>query len=389
MNIKTRKPSRTFLDRIVDFDFDKRYTMTVRMVAHFAVWTIYLLLFFLANRVGYNYTFPESIMMAFRGTMLNVIVFYIFFYIVIPHLFDRNYIFLTGISIFLLIELFLFLNIIFYKLIILIEFPIESDYLVDLMERAKSASVWKAFSPQLIFGRSFEVIIGLSPLLFIKITFDLTRTYARSVRANRRVETLKREKLKMENKFLNAQLNPHFLFNTLNNLYGLTLKKDDLAPELVMKFSDAMRYTLYEANTDFIPLKKELDFIGGYVELEQMRTDQPITLKKNILDPDTSRLQIAPLLPFVFIENAFKYGLKSDTPFLNITIRVKDQIFYFEIENDYLSKKAGNQEIGGIGIKNVKRRLALLYPEKHDLEIISNENSYRVRLTVNLSDDVE
>jgi len=141
-------------------------------------------------------------------------------------------------------------------------------------------------------------------------------------------------------------------------------------------------------NLGYIGVSGGADLRDEIRQMHQNLLDSP-SHRKNILDPDISRLQIAPLLPFVFIENAFKYGLKSATPFLNITIRVKDQILYFEIENDYLSEKAESQEIGGIGIKNVKRRLALLYPEKHDLEIISDENSYRVRLTVNLSDDVE
>ncbi len=379
------KGSKPFLERIVDFDFEKRYIGWVKIWAHTALWAVYSLIYSSFLHFGEGYTFDESILMTVRVTLLNMTAFYIFFYVLIPYLFNRNYLILFVISTFALIELYLILNRVFYGLILEFGFPIESTPMENLMDRVEQSTVWDAFALNRLFVRTTDLIFTLSPLLFIKITFDLTRTYAKSVRSNRRVETLKREKLKMENKFLNAQLNPHFLFNTLNNLYGLALKKDDLTPELILRLSDIMRYTSYEASADYIPLEKEIRFIEDYVELEKMRFDGEVLLHVDAPNEAIKDLRIAPLLPFVFVENAFKYGLKSDTPFLEIGLTMEGDIFYFRVENDYTPTRIKSEKHRGIGLKNARKRLNLLYPGRHELKITTPENRYCVNLTIHLT----
>src|SRR5699024_147587 len=131
--------------------------------------------------------------------------------------------------------------------------------------------------------------------------------YANSIKSNRKAEQLKHQNLLMENKFLQTQLSPHFFFNSLNNLYGLAMKKDDLTPEFILRFSEIMRYTLYETNAKLVPLQEELNIMKSYFEMEKMRFPKEFTIENEILVEKTQSLKIAPLLSFVFLENAFKY----------------------------------------------------------------------------------
>lgn len=383
--MESKRRSKGFLERIVDFDFEKNYTKQVKILSHLTIWGGYAALYFSYTHFGNGFTIEESLLMTVRVTLLNMIVFYLFFYVAVPYFLGNDRIILFVISIPLLIQLYIILNRIFYGLVLKLDFPIESPYMIDLMERVKDSTVWDSFSLRTLQVRALDVIFGISPLFFIKTVFDLTQIYAKSIKTNRRVEELKTENLKMENKFLNAQLNPHFLFNTLNNLYGLALKKDDLTPELILKLSEIMRYTLYEANVDSIPLTKEIQFIEDYVGLEKMRFNKEINLVKEVPNRDIEDLRIAPLLPFVFLENAFKYGLKSENPFLRIRLAVEDKCFYFKIENDRLPIDSKGNEASGIGLENVKKRLELIYPEKHNLTINEEGNSYSVKLVINLS----
>lgn len=185
---------------------------------------------------------------------------------------------------------------------------------------------------------------------------------------------------------MKSQLNPHFLFNTLNNLYSLSLKKDNAVPEVILNLSDTMSYTLYESNSEKVELWKEIEFVKNYFELEKMRysADRKIHCEFPI-ETDCLGLKIAPLLSFTFIENAFKYGLKSEeSAFLNLEIKIENGKFLFMIENDFEEIKNKNSH-GGIGIENVKKRLQLLYANDFLLEILSSQNIFKVNLTINLS----
>ena len=190
--------------------------------------------------------------------------------------------------------------------------------------------------------------------------------------------------INIEKDFLKTQLNPHFLFNTLNNLYGLTVKKSDLAPEVVLNLSEIMSYNLYESNTEKVSLEKELDFIRNYVELEKMRysTEKDIQLKIEG-EENALGLLIAPLLTFTLIENAFKYGLKSKQPFINILIKIEKTAFSFIIENDAIFNENSNA-YGGIGLENVKKRLQLIYPEKYEMNIGTENNIFTATLKIAL-----
>mgnify|MGYP006176424597 CR=1 FL=1 len=133
---------------------------------------------------------------------------------------------------------------------------------------------------------------------------------------------------------LKGQLNPHFLFNTLNNLYGLTVRKDNLAPELILNLSDIMSYTLYESNTEIVRLEKELDFIKNYIALEKMRYADETNIQV-MIEGQTAGLFVAPLLTFTFIENAFKHGLKTKNAFVKLDIKIENNVNIEDVRKNY------------------------------------------------------
>jgi len=222
------------------------------------------------------------------------------------------------------------------------------------------------------------LIAGLSTI--IKIISDWTR----QLRERQALET---QTMQSELRFLKSQVNPHFLFNTLNNLYALTLKKDEKAPEIVIKLSEMMRYMLYECNEKRVPLQKEVNYIKNYLELEKLRqgknVDINFELKGQIRDQ-----QIAPLLFITFLENSFKHGLSNqiDQGFVNIHLEAYDDWVRFYIENSKPEAAPAqvHKRSGGIGLVNVHRRLNLLYPDRHELKIYDNPNTYAVDLKLYL-----
>lgn len=195
---------------------------------------------------------------------------------------------------------------------------------------------------------------------------------------------LTEEKMTAELNFLKSQVHPHFLFNTLNNLYGLTLIKSDKTPDIVLKLSDLLDYMIYKSNDEFVPLTKELEILESYIELEKMRYNERLDFKYEIKGKVGTH-EISPLILLPFIENCFKHGASNDRTKPSIHIQL-------EIESGFLSLKAVNSiparmkkdesEIEGIGLVNVKRRLELIYPDQHQLMIRPGDKEFRVELKI-------
>ena len=204
----------------------------------------------------------------------------------------------------------------------------------------------------------------------------------------REKKELKSQTLQSELKFLKSQINPHFLFNTLNSLYALTLKKSDLAPEIVLKLSEMMRYMLYECNEREVPLSKEINYLKNYLELEKIRQGKRMNINF-LMDGEVSSQKIAPLMFIPFIENSFKHGISNQISngYVNIHLEVEGNLVQMTIENSKaasLPSPTGKRS-GGIGLKNVRRRLNLLYPEHYDLSIEEDPNTYTVKLEIDLN----
>jgi ligand-binding sensor domain-containing protein len=187
---------------------------------------------------------------------------------------------------------------------------------------------------------------------------------------------------------LRSQINPHFLFNTLNNIYSLIYQKSDDAPLAVMKLSEIMRYMLYDANTDKVPLEKEINYLKSFIELQALRLKNRDCVEFLITGNIYGKM-IAPMLFIPFVENAFKHGnKKSDNPCIIINLAVNGQHIIFDIENQYQKNDPINKDqTGGIGLANVRRRLELLHPHTHKLVVNDTEGVFHVILDLTLHDN--
>jgi len=195
----------------------------------------------------------------------------------------------------------------------------------------------------------------------------------------RRAILAEAEKANAELSFLKAQINPHFLYNTLNNIYILCLTNGQKAAESILKLSSIMRYITDESEADFVPLKDEIDCINNFIALQQLRLGEKVILRYTV-EGDPSAHRITPLLLMTFIENALKYGLSNHLEAtITITIKIEAQQISFSAENQLFGHKAP-QKRKGIGIENTKKRLAHLYPDAHTLQISESSTHYKVIL---------
>lgn len=194
------------------------------------------------------------------------------------------------------------------------------------------------------------------------------------------VKTLESKKSKAELSLLKNQINPHFFFNTLNNLYGLTVEKSDDAPNVVLKLADMMRYTIYMGKEDLVPLKDEVEYLQNYIELHKIRYQKKVDIQFTY--SDISDYHIAPLLYIIALENAFKHGVEklTENAYIHINISTDDGNIRFEIENNF--EKPGTKHDYGIGLDNLKQRLQLLYPKKHQLNIKNSDSVYKLSLNL-------
>jgi len=201
-----------------------------------------------------------------------------------------------------------------------------------------------------------------------------------------RLQQIEQEKTLTELKALKSQVNPHFLFNSLNSIYSLARKNSPTLPETILKLGSLMRYVIYETDVDKIGLQKEIEIISDYIALQKIRTSEGDKVEFKI-EGDPGETKIAPLIFLPFIENSFKHGLQrgKTESFIKIKIEITGAVLNFEIENSKgLPVETGLQEYKGIGIENVKKRLGLVYPGAHVLKISENDKVFKVLLQLQL-----
>jgi two-component system LytT family sensor kinase len=207
-------------------------------------------------------------------------------------------------------------------------------------------------------------------------------------RKDRLQSQLQHEKRDAELQFLRAQIHPHFLFNTLNNLYGLALTGSPHTADSIMRLSGLLDFILYECGGERIPLQKEVELIRHYIELERLRFGDRLDLRFHHDEGDTT-VQLAPLLLLPFVENAFKHGAGTvnNEVFVRIDLHVTGQKLHFQVENSTAPHNRNHPPNGqnGIGLRNVVKRLELLYPGRHSLRVLDKENVFLVALQLELS----
>ncbi|RZK78607.1 MAG: hypothetical protein EOO92_10795 [Pedobacter sp.] len=204
----------------------------------------------------------------------------------------------------------------------------------------------------------------------------------------KQLEHYKTQKIALESSFLKTQVNPHFLFNTLNNIYALSLKKSAQTKVIIERLESLLHYMLYECKADLVPLANEFKFTDSYISLEKLRHKEDQCSIDVSITGDPQQHMIAPLLLINFLENAFKHGTKSSfgKSWIAMDIVIKANSMHFKLQNSKPFEAVGQAIIeykGGIGLKNVKRRLEILYPKRHTLKLNNAKDRFEVDLFIN------
>lgn len=322
------------------------------ILIHVLFWTVVLYFFFFRTRL------PRQIQLLYAGVfiLVNISAFYVNLLFLLPLFFKRKKLWLLGLSWIGLIILYAALS--NYMTLILSPF-VPSGYQrhVGFMATLRQGGFMTGF------------------FIFISTIYKLAEDWFLNENIRNKLE---KEKLKAELSFLRSQINPHFLFNTLNNIYTLAYQKSDKAPDAIGKLSAIMRYMLNESMDAEVPLDKELAYIKDFINLQQLRIKDCLALQMDV-SGDTAKVWIAPLILINFLENAFKHGVLNDVNHpVTVKVNAENDKVYFLITNKISDGNKDGQK--GIGLTNVQRRLDLLYPRRHRLEIICDEDQYSVEL---------
>lgn len=345
------------------------YISQSRLLSHFLFWSVLYSVFVILATVNSG-SFVTSVANYMGLFPLQIIAAYLLNYYQVPQLLLRKKYWAFGISLFISIYIFSALGRI--SIVYLVEPLVREDFVQESIAE--------------IFQDTAYLFSAYFPAVYIyALVMLLIKAFKRRFEEKHHIEILQKEKATNELKFLRAQIQPHFLFNTLNNLYALTLSKSDLAPEVVLKLSEILDFILYQSDKPTIPITKEIELIEAFIELETLRHGDSLacSFTKELSDPTT---QIAPLLLLPLVENAFKHGTsKSKKAEINLHLKVDQKNIDFSISNSRngnIPYKSISSSGSGIGIVNLKRQLSLNYPDRHDLQIESNDSNYSVVLNL-------
>jgi two-component system LytT family sensor kinase len=347
--------------------------ITVQIIIHIAAWACFLTLPFVFYPRPRDFSFfTERYFSAFfiLNNILLIAFYYLNTYLIIPKLLDHKK--------FVSYSLIILALLIFYGLV-----PRIYHYFFGSLQppppggRPPNPGRPRNFQQPWLNSGNIAVFL----LIFVFSTgIKVINQWLRSEQRNKEIAN---EKLKAELSFLKAQINPHFLFNTLNNIYSLASSQSEYTAPAVMKLSSIMRYVLSEARNDMVPLEKEILFTSHYIELQKMRLTDKTSIDFTIQGDPIGR-QIAPLLLLPFVENAFKYGISTrERSPIRILLEIKKDSLYFSVVNHkHINTTLKLAENTGIGISNTKRRLDLLYEDHYALTIDDKANEFTVHLNI-------
>lgn len=212
--------------------------------------------------------------------------------------------------------------------------------------------------------------------------FALVGLFSYSIAVNLRWKETEKARLNAELSYLKAQINPHFLFNSLNSIYALAIEKSDDTADAVVRLSGLMRYVISEASQDFVPLSKEIEYISNYISLQETRISAQTKFSFSV-SGDVNGKQIAPMLMIPFIENAFKYGINPDEDCdVRIEIVINEKELHLLVQNRKVAVYISEDAIGGMGIENARRRLQAVYPGRYILDLSDKNELYSVNLKI-------
>ncbi|MDX2302936.1 MAG: histidine kinase [Microscillaceae bacterium] len=238
-------------------------------------------------------------------------------------------------------------------------------------------------------GDMIHILPAIFPMIFAYALSTSVEVTAHWFKQSHKEKDIENERLHTELLFLKSQINPHFLFNTLNNIYSLAVDKSDDTETAILMLSQMMRYMLYETNALKVDLNSEIDYLKNYLSLQKLRLSRQKNIKLSIeIKGNPERMNIAPLLLIPLVENAFKHGLSyQQSSRIEVSLECRENLLFFRVQN---SKPVENADLrlyenSGIGLKNIKRRLDLLYPNAYKLFIEDNSEQYLVELNLELT----
>lgn len=348
-------------DQIIEDKQSKILKTGWRIFWHLLFWlSILSLILFLAHSNSKLST-KELLVLFILFPFVNITLFYLNFLVYIPRFLDKKRYWTYALAIVVTVIIYGFIK---YGVGLIFK-----DYVLT-HNKGEHVSFYSYFT-----GTIFTSLIFVFLSTVLKFTTDWF--------LNERIQhDLENQRLSAELAFLKSQINPHFLFNSLNSIYSLAYQRSETTPEAILKLSEIMRYMLYECNDNKVDLSKELQYLHNYIDLQKIRFGNKAFIDFNVLGEVTNQ-QIVPLLLIAFIENAFKHGVANDvTSPIKLLINVDECKLHFYIQN---KKHTHNRDpIGGIGLNNVQRRLNLLYPDKYKLNIRDEAETYTCELSLTL-----
>ena len=254
------------------------------------------------------------------------------------------------------------------------------EFVRNRLERQKENPFSMTNPKQLFRARLFAQLLAFLIILVISSAYSVTKISRRKERDD---ELAISEKLQSEMKFLKSQINPHFLFNALNNIYSLTITGSEHASEMILKLSDMLRYILYECNASKVPIENEWKYMSNYIEFQKLKSKDELNIRMEFNNEIPGAL-IAPMILIPFVENAFKHSKIEDRDkgWVTISLNNNKEAIILQVENSVPQQKHSKDEVGGIGLDNVKRRLDLAYNNSHDLIINHTPSMYSAILKI-------
>lgn len=334
-----------------------------RFLWHILFWVVVYLMYVLTYG-GYWGNYYEEAMNNLMLMPVRVIGTYILVYLILPIAFEKKK--FVKFALITLVHAILFATAIWLTLRLGNLFPEHYDY---------------SRLPLIYPAKIFNVLISNYVIPVFAATVIIFKKWYKD---QKQKEKLLQEKLEAELRFLKSQIHPHFLFNTLNNLYALTLIKSEKTSDVVLKLSGLLDYMIYKSNDKFVPLSKELEILVNYIELEELRYNNRLDLEHELIgDPGSHK--IAPLILLPFVENSFKHGASNDrsNPKIKIRVEVDKNCLYLQVVNSILGEQKKDKSLSeGIGLKNVRRRLELIYPGMYNLDIKQEDKTFDVNLKI-------
>lgn len=341
-----------------------------------SIWLAYGLLLVLAmNR---NFTLNDALLKSLIIISIHMGLFYLNSNVLIPRLITnkKTWLYILNVIIIFFV-LFIFFN--WFEKQFIPEDISEVNRARMEMQKNRPLNIPR----QLFRARLVAEILGLLIILVISSAYSVTKISRKKERDD---ELVKSEKLQSEMKFLKSQINPHFLFNALNNIYSLTLTGSEQSSDMILKLSDMLRYILYECNESHVPIENEWKYIQNYIEFQKLKSKDELNIRVEFNNESPGAL-IVPMILIPFVENAFKHSRVEDAENGWVTLSLNNKVreIIFQVENSIPQQKHNKDDVGGIGLDNVKRRLDLTYGKSQDLIINDTPKSYSVILRINKS----